>query len=87
MKVFREMCQETMISNVGYTRSTGNAIVEAGTADLVSFGKLFLANPDLPHRFACGAPLNSWDFSTFYGTGERGYTDYPAWAEGTTALR
>lgn len=80
-KVFREMFQQAMISNVGYARATGDAIIEAGTADLVSFGKLFLANPDLPHRFARGAPMNSFDFSTFYGTGERGYTDYPVWTE------
>jgi N-ethylmaleimide reductase len=80
-KVFRDMFQQVMISNVGYTRATGNAVIEAATADLVSFGKLFLANPDLPYRFAHSAPTNSFDFSTFYGTGEGGYTDYPVWTE------
>ena len=44
----------------------------------MAFGKLFIANPDLPQRFALGAPLNTPDPSTFYGSGPRGYTDYPA---------
>ena len=49
-----------------------------GEADAVAFGKLFIANPDLPRRFAEGAPLNAPDPTTFYGGGARGYTDYPA---------
>jgi len=69
-----------VITNVGYTQATGNAAIAAGTTDLVSFGKLFLANPDLPRRFCDGAPLNPFDFTTFYGRGEKGYTDYPALA-------
>ena len=44
----------------------------------MAFGKLFIANPDLPKRFALRAPLNTPDPSTFYGSGVRGYTDYPA---------
>jgi hypothetical protein len=44
----------------------------------VAFGKLFIANPDLPRRFALGAPLNTPDPITFYGSGPHGYTDYPA---------
>lgn len=43
---------------------------------MISFGVPFLANPDLPERFAKGAPLNAPDPATFYG-GEHGYTDYP----------
>jgi N-ethylmaleimide reductase len=53
------------------------ALVEDGTTDLLSFGTLFLANPDLPQRLAEGGPFNQADRSTFYGGGERGYTDYP----------
>ena len=53
------------------------AALSAGAADLVAFGRLFLANPDLPARFAQGAPLNTPDPDTFYGGDERGYTDYP----------
>ena len=49
-------------------------------ADLVSFGVLFIANPDLPERFRRNAPLNKPDPSSFYGEGSKGYTDYPALA-------
>ena len=49
-------------------------------ADLVAFGRLFIANPDLPRRLREGAPLNTPDRSTFYGGSEKGYTDYPALA-------
>ncbi|MFF8293288.1 alkene reductase [Streptomyces sp. NPDC016309] len=54
------------------------ALIEDGTADLVSFGAMFLANPDLPHRLERGGPFNSPDQATFYGGDDRGYTDYPA---------
>ena len=66
------------MANFGYTFARAETALGAGRADLVSFGKLFLANPDLPKRFARGAPLNAADHSTFYGGGEQGYTDYPA---------
>ncbi|HKK13174.1 MAG TPA: alkene reductase, partial [Gammaproteobacteria bacterium] len=48
-----------------------------GRCDLASFGRPYIANPDLPERFRRGAPLNEWDDTTFYGGDERGYTDYP----------
>jgi N-ethylmaleimide reductase len=50
-------------------------------ADAVAFGRKFIANPDLPERFRRGAPLNQPDRSTFYGGGEKGYTDYPSLQE------
>jgi N-ethylmaleimide reductase len=53
------------------------ALVEDGTTDLVAFGALFLANPDLPARLAAEGPFNTPDPSTFYGGDHRGYTDYP----------
>ncbi|WP_413164199.1 alkene reductase [Capilliphycus salinus ALCB114379] len=74
---FRSIYQGTIISAGGYTRETGEAVLEAGDADLVAYGRLFIANPDLPKRFALNAPLNEYDRSTFYGGDERGYTDYP----------
>ncbi|MEV8529479.1 alkene reductase [Streptomyces sp. NPDC052000] len=55
-------------------------LVEDGAADMVAYGALFLANPDLPARLAAGGPFNSPDQSTFYGGDHRGYTDYPALA-------
>ncbi|MER5640117.1 alkene reductase [Kitasatospora sp. NPDC002227] len=52
-------------------------LVEDGTADMIAYGALFLANPDLPARLAAGGPFNAPDSSTFYGGDHRGYTDYP----------
>ncbi|WP_447003248.1 alkene reductase [Saccharothrix isguenensis] len=54
------------------------ALLDDGTADALSFGALFLANPDLPARLANGGPFNTPDPSTFYGGSEQGYIDYPA---------
>ena len=69
-----------MIVNGGYTRETANAAIASGTADLVSFAALMIANPDLPERFRRGAPLNEPDRTTFYDGGAKGYVDYPALA-------
>lgn len=66
------------IANESFSFETANQAIAAGEADAVAFGKLFIANPDLPKRFALGAPFNTPDPSTFYGSGPRGYTDYPA---------
>lgn len=63
------------------TRPTGPeelTLIHDGTADLIAFGQLFLANPDLPHRLATDSPLNTADPATFYGGDAAGYTDYPA---------
>jgi hypothetical protein len=54
------------------------ALVEDSTADMIAFGALFLANPDLPRRLAAGGPFNTPDPATFYGGDHRGYTDYTA---------
>ncbi len=69
------------IANEGFTPETAAAALAAGEADAVAFGKLFIANPDLPRRIAFDAPLNPWNAATFYGPGPEGYTDYPALAE------
>jgi 2,4-dienoyl-CoA reductase-like NADH-dependent reductase (Old Yellow Enzyme family) len=66
------------IANEGFSFETANQAIAAAEADAVAFGKLFIANPDLPKRFALRAPLNTLDPSTFYGSGPRGYTDYSA---------
>jgi 2,4-dienoyl-CoA reductase-like NADH-dependent reductase (Old Yellow Enzyme family) len=68
----------TYIANEGFTQQSAQSAIAEGRADAVAFGKLFIANPDLPKRFASGLPLNNWDTATFYSGGERGYTDYPA---------
>jgi 2,4-dienoyl-CoA reductase-like NADH-dependent reductase (Old Yellow Enzyme family) len=69
------------IVNEGFTPETAEAALADGEADAVAFGKLFIANPDLPRRIAERATLNQWDSSTFYSAGPAGYTDYPALAE------
>lgn len=61
-------------------RRAGEEAVAAGLADVFSFGRLFIANPDLPQRFATGAPLAEYDPRLVYGGGAEGYTDYPALA-------
>jgi 2,4-dienoyl-CoA reductase-like NADH-dependent reductase (Old Yellow Enzyme family) len=66
------------IANEGFGRVDAEAAIEAGEADAVAFGKLFIANPDLPRRFSLGAELNPWNADTFYSEGPVGYTDYPA---------
>ena len=68
------------IANEGFTQESAELALAEGRADAVAFGKLFLANPDLPERFARHAPLNAWDVQTFYSGGAAGYTDYPALA-------
>lgn len=73
----RERFRGPLMINGGYGWETGNAALASGLADLVSFGVPFLANPDLPERFAEGAPLNTPDPSTFYFGTEKGYIDYP----------
>jgi len=66
------------IANGGFDRLRGDWALASGAADLVAYGKAFLANPDLPERFRGNAPLNEPDPATFYGGDGRGYTDYPA---------
>lgn len=65
------------IANGGYDGATANAALARGDADLVSFGRAYIANPDLVARLAEGAPLAAPDPATFYGGDARGYTDYP----------
>jgi 2,4-dienoyl-CoA reductase-like NADH-dependent reductase (Old Yellow Enzyme family) len=66
------------IANEGLTKAAAETILQAGEADAVAFGKLFIANPDLPHRLAIGASLNEPQPETFFSPGAHGYTDYPA---------
>ena len=74
----REQFGGVYIANEKFTRQSADAAIERGDADAVAFGKLFIANPDLPERFAKNAPLNAPVPETFYAHGNEGYTDYPA---------
>ena len=65
------------IANEGFTQETAEQVISSGEADAVAFGQLFIANADLPERFATAAPLNAPDGTTFYAPGPQGYTDYP----------
>ena len=67
-----------LIANERFDQAAAEAAIAAGDADAVAFGKAFIANPDLPRRFALNAPLNKWNSETFYSAGPEGYTDYPA---------
>lgn len=69
------------IGNGAYSADEADARIRAGRCDLVSFGRLMIANPDLPERFRLRSPLNDWDSSTFYGGDEHGYLDYPSLAD------
>ncbi|KAJ0795471.1 putative 12-oxophytodienoate reductase [Helianthus annuus] len=74
----RKAFKGTFISAGGYGREDGNKAVAGNRTDLVAYGRLFLANPDLPKRFELNAPLNKYDRSTFYTRDPVvGYTDYP----------
>ncbi len=77
----RKLYSGSIVANSGYADKakveTAKRIIETGEADLFSFGRLALANPDLPKRLAQGLELNSGDSKTFYSRGPIGYTDYP----------
>lgn len=74
---FGKRSKHPVIANCGYTRETGEAEIEKGIAQLISYGSLFLANPDLPKRFELNAELNQPDRATMYGGQDKGYIDYP----------
>lgn len=78
-RVFRPLLNGAtrLISAGGHTRESGSLAVANGEADAVAYGRKFLANPDLPRRFASDAPLNPSHRETFFGGDEKGYTDYP----------
>jgi len=74
----RKAFNGTFIVAGGYDREEGNKAVAENYSDLVAYGRVFLANPDLPRRFELDAPLNKYDRRTFYTTDPViGYTDYP----------
>ena len=77
IRFFRKLWRNALIGNKGYDLARANAVIQVGSADLVSFAVLFLANPDLPIRFRRGGPFNPPDRKTFYGGAAAGYTDYP----------
>lgn len=81
IRKLKDLFSGIYMANGRYDKARAEAALAAGVADLISFGTLFIANPDLPERFRRNTPLNPADPSTFYGGGERGYTDYPSLSE------
>jgi N-ethylmaleimide reductase len=80
---FRKVFEGPLIGNCGYTRETGEAAIENKHADLISFGRPFISNPDLVERFEKGWPLNPpADQKSWYSFDEAGYTDFPRYGMG-----
>jgi N-ethylmaleimide reductase len=75
-QLFRSAFKGALLSAGGYTADTAKQVVAAGLADAVAFGRFFISNPDLPRKIKEGSPFTNYDRSTFYGGGEKGYTDY-----------
>ncbi|MCP9198810.1 alkene reductase [Gramella sp. GC03-9] len=73
----REAFNGTLILNGGYDKEKAEADLNENKANLISFGRTFIANPDLPYRFENDLGLNDPDYDTFYTPGEKGYIDYP----------
>ena len=81
LDLIRKKYRGTLILAGGFDRDAAEAWLAQDKADLIAFGRKFLANPDLPERFRTRARLNADDPSTFYGGGAKGYTDYPTLAQ------
>ena len=77
-KRLRPLYEGGYFANGGFTKEAGERLLADGGADAIAYGTLFLANPDLPERFAKNTELNAPDRATFYTPGEKGYTDYPS---------
>jgi len=75
--VIRKAFDGPLVLNSDYGAASGQAALESGVADAIAFGRTFLANPDLPRRFAEHIPLNADNMATWYSQGPEGYTDYP----------
>jgi N-ethylmaleimide reductase len=84
-EAFRRAVRQTFSGRImyagGYTAERGTRLLESGLADLIAFGRPFIANPDLPERLANNWPLNAIDPATMYGGTEHGYTDYPVFSD------
>jgi len=77
LQILRSAFKGLYMANNGYNLALALEARRRDAADLISFGRLFIANPDLVERLRIGAPLNAPDRETFFGGGAAGYTDYP----------
>jgi N-ethylmaleimide reductase len=76
-RIARRHYRGALVRNGGFDREGGEAAIRDGLADAIAYGMPFIANPDLPARFARNAPLNAVDEATLYTPGPAGYIDYP----------
>jgi N-ethylmaleimide reductase len=81
VKLIRKKYKGTLIVAGGFQADSAARWLREGLADLIAFGRKFIANPDLPERLRASGPFNVDDPTTYYGGGERGYTDYPSLAQ------
>jgi N-ethylmaleimide reductase len=81
VKLVRRKYRGKLMLAGGFERETAEDWLRQGYADLIAFGRKFIANPDLPRRLRERAPLNRDDPTTYYGGSDRGYTDYPTLAQ------
>ena len=92
IRLARQRFPRTVIANGDYDRTDGERSVRDGQADLIAYGRPFIANPDLPLRFAAqaaglDAPIATANPRTYYGGGAAGYTDYPLWHASDVGVR
>ena len=79
LKDVRKNYKGIIMGNCGYTAEAAAVAIQEGLADLISFGRPYISNPDLPERIRQNIPLTPWDDMTYwYMGGEKGYTDYPS---------
>lgn len=81
-RLFRPMWHGALIAAGNFRGDSANAMIAAGDADAIAFGRYFISNPDLPERLREGVALTPYNRATFYGGGEAGYLDYPTMAQG-----
>ena len=81
----RDVFARPLVLNSDYTKETAEAAIASGLADAITFGRPFIANPDLPFRLATGAALAKDDMATWYSQGDAGYVDYPPARPATSA--
>jgi N-ethylmaleimide reductase len=80
-ELIRRKYKGALIVAGGFDHASAERWLREGRADLIAFGRKFIANPDLPERLRTDAPLNTDDPTTYYGGGAKGYTDYPSLAQ------
>lgn len=78
--LIRQVYRGVLVLNSDYDLSSAQNALATGAADVISFGRKFLANPDLPYRLSAGRALNADDMKTWYSSGPEGYTTYPVLA-------